>query len=99
MRNDASAAIAAFRKGSFGSPELQEAALIVNDIRIKLDILTPLLHVPGLALMAEGIDGASRGGHAFGPGLSPDNLPDILKVILVVQAMHNQDIFNLRMTG
>jgi len=74
MRNDASAAIAAFRKGSFGSPELQEAALIVNDIRIKLDILTPLLHVPGLALMAEGIDGASRAGHAFGQGMNVEEI-------------------------
>jgi hypothetical protein len=74
MRNDASAAISAFQKGSFGSPELQEAALVVNDIRVKLDILTPLLHVPGLALVQEGIDGASRDGHEFGQGVNVSSL-------------------------
>jgi len=74
MRNDASAAIAAFRKGSFASPELQEAALAVNNIRVKLDIITPLLHVPGLALMHEGIDGASRSGDNFGPGVNVEGI-------------------------
>ena len=68
MRNDASAAIAAFRKGSFRSPQLQAAAMAINDARAKLDVVTPLLHVPGLALIQEGIDGASRDGSAFGAG-------------------------------
>ena len=66
LRNDASAAISAFRKGSFASPQLQAAATMLNDARAKLDVITPLLHVPGLTLVQEGIDGASRHGAAFG---------------------------------
>jgi hypothetical protein len=66
LRNDASAAISAFRKGSFASPQLQAAAMMLNDARAKLDVITPLLHVPGLTLVQEGIDGASRHGSAFG---------------------------------
>ena len=68
LRNDASAAISAFRKGSFASPQLQAAATMLNDARAKLDVITPLLHVPGLTLVQEGIDGASRHGAAFGHG-------------------------------
>jgi hypothetical protein len=62
LRNDASAAISAFRKGSTVSPQMQRAALHIARVAASVDV--PLLpwHVPGLTLVAEGIDGASRSG-------------------------------------
>jgi hypothetical protein len=66
MRNDASAAIAALRKGSFGSPALQRVAVRADMFCAKLDIDLHCMHVPGLVLIEEGIDGASRDGCAFG---------------------------------
>ena len=66
MRNDASAAISALRKGSFGSPALQRVAVRADRFCSKLDIDLHCMHVPGLVLIEEGIDGASRDGCAFG---------------------------------
>ena len=74
LRNDASAAISAFHKGSYKSLVLQEAAMAVNDLRSKLSMSTPLLHVPGLTLVDEGIDGASRDGNAFGEGANVEGI-------------------------
>jgi hypothetical protein len=66
FRNDAEAAIAALSKGSFQSPVMQSSAVRLNRLLFRLDILGRMWHVPGLALVAEGIDGASRGGGELG---------------------------------
>jgi hypothetical protein len=66
FRNDAEAAIAALSKGSFQSPVMQSSAVRLNRLMFRLDILGRMWHVPGLALVAEGIDGASRGGGELG---------------------------------
>jgi hypothetical protein len=66
LRNDASAAIAAFRKGSSHSPEMQRCALYLSRVAAANDVDFEPWHVPGLCLIAEGIDGASRSGADFG---------------------------------
>ena len=65
-RNDAEAAIAALNKGSFQSPVMQRSAVRLNRLLFELDVVPRMWHVPGLALVAEGIDGASRGGGDLG---------------------------------
>jgi hypothetical protein len=66
LRNDAAAAIAAFRKGSTQSPQMQRCALRLSRAAAGADIDCLPWHVPGLVLVAEGIDGASRGGSELG---------------------------------
>lgn len=66
FRNDAEAAIAALRKGSFQSPVMQRSAVRLNRLLFSLDVVPRMWHVPGLALVAEGVDGASRGGGDLG---------------------------------
>jgi len=65
-RNDAEAAIAALSKGSFASPTMQRSAVRLNRLLFDLDVLPRFWHVPGLTLVNEGIDGASRGGGVLG---------------------------------
>ena len=74
LRNDAAAAIAALRKGSTQSPPMQRCALRLDRAAAVLDVDCLLLHVPGLTLVAEGIDGASRGGADFGPDVNVDSI-------------------------
>jgi hypothetical protein len=62
FRNDAEAAIAALCKGSYQSPVMQRSAVRLNLLLFQLDVVPRMWHVPGLALVAEGIDGASRAG-------------------------------------
>jgi hypothetical protein len=62
MRNDASAAIAAFRKGSSQSPEMQRCAVSFSQVAAANGVDIVPWHVPGLSLVAEGTDGASRDG-------------------------------------
>jgi hypothetical protein len=66
FRNDAEAAIAALRKGSFQSPVMQRSAMRLNRLLYRLEVVPRMWHVPGLALVAEGIDGASRAGGELG---------------------------------
>jgi hypothetical protein len=66
LRNDASAAIACFRKGSTRSPVMQRCALRLDRAAAAANVDILPLHVPGLTLVAEGIDGASRAGDDFG---------------------------------
>ena len=70
LRNDAAAAVAAFRKGSTQSPQMQRCALRLDRAAALVDVDCLPLHVPGLTLVAEGIDGASRGGAEFGEGVN-----------------------------
>ena len=70
LRNDAAAAIAAFRKGSSQSPQMQRCALRLDRAAASADVDCLPYHVPGLTLVAEGIDGASRGGAEFGEGVN-----------------------------
>ena len=65
-RNDADAAISALSKGSFASPVMQRSAVRLNRFLFRLDVLPRFWHVPGLTLVAEGVDGASRGGGVLG---------------------------------
>jgi hypothetical protein len=65
LRNDPSAAVAAFRKGSSQSPTLQRCALRLNHTAASVDVDCLPLHVPGLTLVAEGVDGASRSRSKF----------------------------------
>ena len=65
-RNDAEAAIGALRKGSFQSPVMQRSAVRLNRFLFSIDTIPTFCHVPGMALVAEGIDGASRGGGDLG---------------------------------
>ena len=61
LRGDCSGALAAFRKGSFRSPTLQDIALLFNEVFMRARATPPLLlHVAGSTLVAEGIDGLSR---------------------------------------
>ena len=60
MRNDAEAALAALRKGSTQSPEMQAAALELNRMCANLDTDTVFLHSPGLEMIADGVDARSR---------------------------------------
>jgi hypothetical protein len=66
LRNDAAAAIAAFRKGSTQSPQMQRCALRLSRAAAGGNVDCLPWHVPGLVLVAEGIDGASRGGSDMG---------------------------------
>ena len=70
LRNDASAAVAAFRKGSSQSPPMQRCALRLNRAAADTDVDLAPWHVPGLQLIAEGIDDASRSGDAMGDGVN-----------------------------
>ncbi len=54
--NDAAAAVASFRKGSTQSPQMQRCALRLDRAAASVHILCLRLHVPGLTLVAEGID-------------------------------------------
>ena len=66
LRNDAEAAVSAFRKGSTQSPQMQRCALRLSRAAADSDVDYLPWHVPGLQLVAEGIDGASRSGVQFG---------------------------------
>lgn len=66
LRNDAEAAIAALRKGSTQSGPMQRSALRASRLCARLDLDLLLWHVPGMQLVEEGVDGASRGGRHFG---------------------------------
>ena len=66
LRNDAAAAIACFRKGSTRSPVMQRCALRLDRAAAAANVDILPLHVPGLTLIAEGIDGASRAGDDLG---------------------------------
>ena len=61
IRNDCAPVIFALRKGS-GSPQLQEAAEILSRESLEAGCRTMALHVPGVQLIAEGVDGGSREG-------------------------------------
>ena len=61
IRNDCAPVIFALRKGS-SSRQLQEAAEIVSRESLEAGCRTLALHVPGVQLIAEGIDGGSREG-------------------------------------
>ena len=74
LRNDASAAIAAFRKGSTQSAPLQRCALRLSRAAASVDVDCLPLHVPGLTLVAEGVDGASRCGSELGENANVDNI-------------------------
>ena len=67
LRNDAEAAIGALAKGSTSSPAMQRQAVRFNRVCYRQELDVTLMHVPGLALVEEGIDGASRDGTHFGP--------------------------------
>jgi hypothetical protein len=67
LRNDAAAAVAALRKGSTQSPQMQRCALRLSRAAAAVGVDTLPLHVPGLVLIAEGVDGASRDGSELGP--------------------------------
>ena len=75
LRNDAEAAIGALRKGSTQSGPMQRSALRCSRLSAKLDVDLLPWHVPGMALVTEGVDGASRGGSHFG---SDENLESAL---------------------
>jgi hypothetical protein len=66
FRNDADAAVAALRKGSTSSRPMQAGSPYFSRLCAGSDIDPLCMHVPGLALIAEGIDGASRSGTTFG---------------------------------
>jgi hypothetical protein len=66
LRNDAEAAIAALRKGSTQSEPMQRSALRASRLCARLDLDLLPWHVPGMQLVEEGVDGASRGGRHFG---------------------------------
>jgi hypothetical protein len=74
LRNDAAAAIASFRKGSTKSPPMQRCALRLDRAAASANVDLLRYHVPGLTLVAEGIDGASRAGDDFGPGANVDSI-------------------------
>ncbi len=65
LRNDAEAAVAALRKGSTQSEPMQRSALQASRLCARLDLDLLLWHVPGMQLVEEGVDGASRGGLQF----------------------------------
>jgi hypothetical protein len=74
LRNDASAAVAAFRKGSPQSPQLQRCALHLNRAAASVDVDCLPMHVPGLTLVAESVDGESRSGSKLGEGANVDSV-------------------------
>jgi hypothetical protein len=57
LRNDAEAAIAALTKGSTGSAPMQRQAARINHVAYNNELDLILTHVPGLALVEEGIHG------------------------------------------
>jgi hypothetical protein len=67
LRNDAETAIAALTKGNTGSAPMQRQAVRLNRVAYNNELDLILMHVPGLSLVEEGIDGASRTGTHFGP--------------------------------
>ena len=91
LRNDAEAAIGALSKGSTSSPPMQRQAVRLNRVAYRQELDLVLAHVPGLALVEEGIDGASRSGsqfgadanleHVLGPRVS-DRLWDLIESLL-----------------
>ncbi len=74
LRNDAAAAIASFRKGSTKSRQMQRCALRLDRAAASVNVDLLPYHVPGLTLVAEGIDGASRAGEDFGQGANVDSI-------------------------
>jgi hypothetical protein len=70
LRNDAEAAIAALTQGSTGSAPMQCQAVRLNRVAYNNELDLILMHVPGLSLVEEGIDGASRTGTHFGPDVN-----------------------------
>jgi hypothetical protein len=58
LRNDAAAAIACFSKGSTQSHQMQRCALRLDRAAASVNVDLLPYHVPGLTLVAEGIDGA-----------------------------------------
>ncbi len=76
LRNDAVAAIACFRKGSSQSPQMQRCALRLDRAAAAVEVDCLPYNVPGLTLVAEGIDGASRSGSDFGEGINVDSILD-----------------------
>jgi hypothetical protein len=66
LRNDTAAAIAALRKGSTQSPQMQRCALRLSLAAAAVNVDCLPLHVPGLVLIAEGFDGASRSSSELG---------------------------------
>jgi hypothetical protein len=74
QRNDAQAVIAALTKGSSRSRVMQDMALEVNRLSALQRVQLIPMHVPGTALVDEGIDGASRDGDDLGPGANASAL-------------------------
>jgi hypothetical protein len=74
LRNNAAAAVASFRKGSTRSPQMQRCALRLDRAAASVNVDLLPYHVPGLTLVAEGINGASRAGADFGPGANVDSI-------------------------
>ena len=62
LRNDATGALSAFRKGSFSSTFLQQCAMRSCLLQRRVRCQTLLLHAPGRVLMDEGVDDHSRDG-------------------------------------
>lgn len=60
FRNDATGALAAFRKGSSSSDILQAQAVRMTKLCAELEINALFLHAPGRDLVDEGVDDASR---------------------------------------
>ena len=73
MRNDAIGALAALRKGSSTSPELQRLAMDFVVLARNAGVDTVFLHAPGADLIRENIDAASRSGaiDLHGPAVTP----------------------------
>ncbi len=74
LRNDAEAAIAALTKGSTGSTPMQRQAIRLNRVAYANELDLILIHMPGLALVEEGINGASLAGSHFGPDANLANV-------------------------
>jgi hypothetical protein len=74
LRNDASAAIASFRKGSTKSPQMQRCALRLDRAAASVNVDLLQYHVSGHTLVAEVIDCASRAGADFGAGANVDSI-------------------------
>ena len=60
LRNDATGALSAFRRGSFHSSVLQALAVRMTTLCADLQICPFFLHAPGKELVDEGLDDASR---------------------------------------
>ena len=65
LRNDAEAAIGSLTEGSTSSPPMQRQAVRLNQVAYQQELDLLLADVPGLALVEEGIDCASRSGSQF----------------------------------